>query len=201
MLRFAETTAAVVAKRQLTLSRQPSATRNIFTSRAALLHKARECPDLRSAAVAGHQRHFTGIVPSDDKGKTSEAIGNEAATVAGGVDLSNIPGVETEGDKYIIAFTCKVCDKRSAKKISKRGYHHGVVLVRCGGCQNLHLIADRMGVFEDESWDVMKYLSKQKNAEKVDVDSEDGVLTMIGKDIPNPKPNPNPVDIASGKEK
>jgi protein import protein ZIM17 len=38
-------------------------------------------------------------------------------------------------------------------------YHEGVVLVRCPGCQKLHLVADRLGYFEDDSADVESLLA------------------------------------------
>ncbi|KAK9282585.1 hypothetical protein L1049_010802 [Liquidambar formosana] len=44
-------------------------------------------------------------------------------------------------------FTCKVCETRSVKTANRESYEKGVVVVRCGGCNNLHLIADRLGWF------------------------------------------------------
>lgn len=44
-------------------------------------------------------------------------------------------------------FTCKVCETRSVKTICRESYEKGVVVARCGGCNNLHLIADRLGWF------------------------------------------------------
>jgi len=45
--------------------------------------------------------------------------------------------------KYI-EFTCTVCQNRVAKTFSKHAYEKGTVLIRCSGCQNLHLIADHI---------------------------------------------------------
>ncbi|XP_076910845.1 uncharacterized protein LOC143568617 [Bidens hawaiensis] len=47
-------------------------------------------------------------------------------------------------------FTCKVCDTRSVKTISRECYEKGVVVARCGGCNNHHLIADHLGMFGDK---------------------------------------------------
>ncbi|KAL5982581.1 hypothetical protein ACLOJK_016655 [Asimina triloba] len=44
-------------------------------------------------------------------------------------------------------FTCKVCETRSVKTVCRESYDKGVVVVRCGGCNNLHLIADHLGWF------------------------------------------------------
>ncbi|KAL2548865.1 Zim17-type zinc finger protein [Forsythia ovata] len=44
-------------------------------------------------------------------------------------------------------FTCKVCDTRSVKTVCRESYDKGVVVAKCDGCNNLHLIADRLGWF------------------------------------------------------
>lgn len=97
------------------------------------------------------------------------------------MEMSDVPGVKSSGEKLIIVYTCKVCDTRSAKKISKQGYHKGVVLVRCAKCQNLHLIADHLGIFEEKGWDIKKYL--EKSGENVNFITDDNVLELTPKDI------------------
>lgn len=46
-----------------------------------------------------------------------------------------------------MVFTCSVCETRSAKTMNRETYAKGVVIVRCPGCKNLHLISDRLGWF------------------------------------------------------
>ncbi|KAI9668423.1 MAG: hypothetical protein M1831_001177 [Alyxoria varia] len=51
---------------------------------------------------------------------------------------------------YQLYATCKVCKKRSAKTISKQGYHRGTVLLQCDGCGNKHLITDHLKIFSEQ---------------------------------------------------
>ncbi len=97
---------------------------------------------------------------------------------------TDVPGVKTKGDKMVIVYTCKVCETRSAKTISKKGYNQGVVLVRCPGCQNLHLIADHMGVFEDPGWTLEQAVTSMGNKPGIKIiDTEKDVLELTNEDI------------------
>ncbi len=47
-------------------------------------------------------------------------------------------------------FTCGQCNHKQIRSFTKTAYHKGVVLVRCQGCEKIHLVADNLGWFEDE---------------------------------------------------
>lgn len=54
------------------------------------------------------------------------------------------------GGQYMMAFTCSKCNTKQARTFSKDSYEKGVVLLRCQGCDSLHLIADNLGWFRDQ---------------------------------------------------
>ncbi|XWS56422.1 hypothetical protein CRYUN_Cryun09bG0084000 [Craigia yunnanensis] len=91
-----------------------------------------------------------------------DAENHEADSLKSASDLGNVPS-ETNHSAVMhsaisnlktssrhdlaMIFTCKVCETRSVKTVCRESYEKGVVVARCGGCNNLHLIADRLGWF------------------------------------------------------
>lgn len=48
-----------------------------------------------------------------------------------------------------ITFTCNVCSERLTRTFLKESYEKTVVLIKCPGCSNHHIIADNLGWFSD----------------------------------------------------
>ena len=111
--------------------------------------------------------------------------------------LASIPGAQKGGKKLAIVYTCGVCETRTAQKFTEQAYLHGVVICRCPGCDNLHLIADRLGYFEDPNgggWDIQKFLLKEKRGEEFTTVTDDNQLIEIVKNFksePEPETKPN----------
>ena len=76
----------------------------------------------------------------------------------------SLPGVRAEEDAYALLFTCRVCETRTARRVSKAAYHTGTVLIRCPGCRNMHLIADHKGFFHDDAFDAASVLAARGEA-------------------------------------
>mmetsp|Transcript_42075 Transcript_42075/g.75891 ORF Transcript_42075/g.75891 Transcript_42075/m.75891 type:complete len:216 (-) Transcript_42075:436-1083(-) len=134
--------------------------------------------DKSSSDTNGTIVHLTDEGSSDDQ---SQVIGES---------FTDVPGAtNTKGKKLVIVYTCKVCDTRSAKQFTEQAYLNGVVLVKCPGCQNQHLIADRLGWFDDldsdkdgpGGWDVEKALARA--GENVRAVTGDDVLELTLDDV------------------
>jgi len=135
-------------------------------------------------------RHNDNVSKTNQDSNGAAAISHASSDQDGIVDkqeaqlggsFSDIPGAtHTKAKKLAIIYTCTVCDTRSAKQFTEHSYKKGVVLVRCPGCQNLHLIADNLGWFEDDAgkegqgWNVEKVLAKA---------GENNVKTVTGDDV------------------
>ncbi|XP_004921710.2 DNL-type zinc finger protein-like [Bombyx mandarina] len=81
---------------------------------------------------------------------------------------------KTEG-KFQLMFTCKKCNTRNSKIITKLAYYKGVVIVICHGCENKHLIADNLNWFSD--------MEGKKNIEDIMAEKGETVQKIMSTDL------------------
>ena len=77
-----------------------------------------------------------------------------------------------------MAFTCSKCETKQARTFSKESYEKGVVLLRCEGCDNLHLIADNLGWFRDEKVNIQQLMAEKGEKLTTNV-SDEGIEFVI----------------------
>lgn len=109
-----------------------------------------------------------------NKQKSQDANGEEINKQ----ELGKIQG------KLHLAFTCKKCNTRNSKIISKHAYSKGVVVVRCDGCKNNHLIADNLGWFGNngETRNIEVILKRKGESVRRIMDDGQGYFEAIAKE-------------------
>lgn len=117
--------------------------RNLFRvgMRLSTRHLERHAASEQNCVMKNRARLFTTAIPKLNSQ-------SEGAGESNKLDTSKQIVGKMEG-KLRLSFTCKKCNTRNEKMISKIGYNSGVVIVRCDGCKNNHLIADNLGWFPE----------------------------------------------------
>jgi len=77
-------------------------------------------------------------------------------------------------------FTCEVCETKAVKSFSKQSYKEGVVLIRCEGCDKIHLIADNLGWFEDKPVNIEE-LMQRKNKKMMKISENPEIANIFAK--------------------
>ncbi|XP_006620352.1 uncharacterized protein LOC102678178 [Apis dorsata] len=85
--------------------------------------------------------------------------------------------------KIKVMFTCKKCNFRNGKIISKLAYEKGLVIIRCDGCKNNHLIADNLGWFEElkNKQNIEKLLAAKGETVRKVLNDVDGYIEVVAK--------------------
>ena len=94
-------------------------------------------------------------------------------SVANAIPEDEAPPAALVGRKFELQYTCNICDTRNCHKVSRVAYRQGVVITRCKGCDNQHLIADNLGWtdykggFEGEVNDIEQFFEENGREDNV----------------------------------
>ncbi|XP_058098655.1 uncharacterized protein LOC131243357 isoform X2 [Magnolia sinica] len=109
---------------------------------------------------------------SDDSKALEVSDSIESKSKDGSIEYTAMSNLKTsKRHDLAMVFTCKVCETRSVKTVCRESYEKGVVVVRCGGCNNLHLIADRLGWFGEPGCIEELLAARGEEVKKGSVDS------------------------------
>lgn len=120
----------------------------------------------QSEKVVFQKRGFSTSVRLAVDDQNGQSNDTHSKKTADSKDESQALG-QMEG-RMCIVYTCKVCQTRSSKFFSKQSYQKGVVIIRCPGCENLHLIADNLKWFTDVGHRYVKWGLSTRNCPRHD---------------------------------
>eukprot|EP01017_Pseudomicrothorax_dubius_P008015 TRINITY_DN1259_c0_g1_i19.p1 TRINITY_DN1259_c0_g1~~TRINITY_DN1259_c0_g1_i19.p1 ORF type:complete len:199 (+),score=40.25 TRINITY_DN1259_c0_g1_i19:19-615(+) len=140
-----------------------------FSSRMRPLHQFQRMP-FCSDKKKSNLPPAAPQIPPEEEDKTIQTIKVENVTVKAEIGKKTISYTledEVKGTNlgnsgvYMLMLTCGVCNTKMVRTFSKQAYHTGVVLLRCEGCEKVHLIADNLGWFEDNPVNVEDLLKRK----------------------------------------
>ncbi|KAG5557555.1 hypothetical protein RHGRI_007708 [Rhododendron griersonianum] len=129
------------------LCRRRIQTLNELSEQADKDEESHKASSLRSDSVSS--KPLSNPTDNDQRDSNStKALSNQINNDNSAVKFSATSKLKVSSRHDLaMVFTCKVCETRSTKTMCRESYEKGVVVARCGGCNNLHLIADHLGMF------------------------------------------------------
>ncbi|KAL3650005.1 hypothetical protein CASFOL_006408 [Castilleja foliolosa] len=88
--------------------------------------------------------------------------------------------ISSEKQDHAMIFFCKSCNVRSVKIVCRDSYDKGVVIARCDGCNDLHLLVDRLGLVGEHA-SIEEFLAA--HGQDVEKNSVDALNLMLDEKV------------------
>jgi len=126
------------------------------------------------------------ILSSSSSNTTATTTSTTSSTISPSIDFpgvsASVNGLSSQPPQLMLAvYTCKVCETRSARRITKAAYERGSVLLCCPGCKKLHVLSDHLGYFDDATVDAAKILEERGEIVRR-ATSSDALLELLTED-------------------
>ena len=147
-----------LAARLLLVPRPPAAA---AASRGLIARRGLASSSSSSVAAASPDAAAAASPPFSSSSSAAAA----ASAAAGASDVPGVSGggagAEAAPALMVVVYTCRVCESRSARRVSRAAYERGSVLLRCPGCRGLHVLSDHLGYFDDGAVDAAALLERR----------------------------------------
>ena len=136
--------------------------------------------------------------PSDGgvSGSGGKGFGSGSSLPRPKVLTPSIGSLNTQLEKFLMMYTCKICNHRNAQMVSKVAYNQGMVVSTCRQCKSKHLIADNEGKLDMAEYGkkiedylvntrgekVQRMTISAKDLENNYLVDYDGAVTLVSKD-------------------
>jgi len=138
------------------------------------------------------------LEPSDGgvSGSGGMGFGSGSSLPRPKVITPSLGSLNTQLEKFLMMYTCKICNHRNAQMVSKVAYNQGMVVSTCRQCKSKHLIADNEGKLDMAEYGkkiedylvntrgekVQRMTISAKDLENNYLVDYDGAVTLVSKD-------------------
>lgn len=114
-----------------------------------------------------------------DQEQENKRVTANLSDLSSGIKISD----EVASRKFQLQYTCKLCDTRNVIKVNRIAYRKGIVIAKCKGCENKHLIADNLNWLSGFDYDNGEKNIEQYMENRNEESGEEDLVVRVDKEV------------------